>query len=274
METIMKTSIKNNTRRKDVLSNNAFENKLKKGDGNSLSRADLSNLIQIKKDRSIKYAQQSFMFFYIGLVVSLLMIIVAFDWKFYDNGSVVNLLGDESSSFEQIIDIPVTKQPPPPPQLTIQQPKIVEVSDEVIIEEVEVEMDVEMTEGMVVAVLDFEPEPIEEEETEEIFFVVENQPSPIGGYKTFYKYVTENLNYPNMAARRGIEGRVYLQFVVGKDGVISDITLLKGIDNACDAEAIKVIQNAPKWNPGKQRGNPVNVYMTIPIFFTLKKPMG
>ena len=105
---------------------------------------------------------------------------------------------------------------------------------------------------------------------QEIFQFVEQSPEPVGGLKAFYAYIAKNLTYPAQARRSRVEGKVYLQFVVRKDGSITDIKVLKGIGFGCDKEAIKVLESAPKWKPGKQRGVPVNVHMSIPIIFLLK----
>jgi protein TonB len=87
--------------------------------------------------------------------------------------------------------------------------------------------------------------------------------------KAFYAYVGKNMKYPAQARRMGIEGKVYVTFVVGKDGALTDVRVLKGIGAGCDMEAIRVLSGAPKWKPGKQRGRPVRVRMQLPIIFKL-----
>jgi protein TonB len=114
---------------------------------------------------------------------------------------------------------------------------------------------------------------VHEEKAEEIFTIVEQQPEPIGGFTAFYTYVGENLKYPRLAQRGNIQGRVYIQFVVEKDGSLTDIKTIKGIGGGCDEEACRIIGNAPKWNPGKQRGRPVRVIMVIPILFKLEEAL-
>jgi protein TonB len=104
---------------------------------------------------------------------------------------------------------------------------------------------------------------------DEIFQVVEEQPAPVGGFDNFLKYISENIQYPQQARQKGIEGKVFVQFVVYNDGSIADVQILKGIGAGCDAEAVRVIANSPKWNPGKQNGKPVNVRMSVPIAFKL-----
>jgi len=166
------------------------------------------------------------------------------------------------------MDIPPTEQPPPPPP-KIQQPQIIEVPDEEEIEEeIEIDLDVEVTEETVIEEVIFDEAP-EEEMAEEIFTVVEDQPAPIGGMAAFYKYIGKKLKYPAQARRMGIEGRVFVQFVVDKDGSITDVVAVKGIGAGCDEEAVRVIQASPKWKAGKQRGRPVKVRMILPITFKL-----
>lgn len=223
--------------------------------------------MEAKKKPEIDLEKKSTLFLNIGLTVSLLLVITAFEWRFYEEGSMVDL-GQVDEEFEDIMDIPPTEQPPPPPP-KIQQPEIVEVPDEEEIEdEIEIDLDVEVTEETVIEDVVFEEAP-EEEVADEIFTVVEDQPEPQGGMAAFYKYVGKEMNYPAQARRMGIEGRVFVQFVVDKDGSITNVQAVKGIGAGCDEEAVRVIKNSPKWKPGKQRGRAVRVRMILPITFKL-----
>ena len=112
-------------------------------------------------------------------------------------------------------------------------------------------------------------EALEEEEVDEIFTIVEDQPAPPGGMSAFYKYVATTLRYPAQARRMGIEGKVFVQFVVDKDGSLTDVQAIKGIGAGCDEEAVRVISKAKKWKPGRQRGRAVKVRMILPITFKL-----
>ena len=234
----------------------------------------VSELIKVKFVKASRQIRLSKLFFCIGLCISLFFTITAFEWRFYDDGEIVDL-GKVSSTFEDIIDVPPTEQPPAP-KPKIVQPKIIEVPDEKeIMEEIEIDLDIEMTEEQVIdqpvfVELDIE---VQEEKAEEIFTIVEQQPQPIGGFSAFYSYVGENLKYPKLAQRGNIQGRVYIEFVVEKDGSITDIKTMKGIGGGCDEEACRIIGNAPKWNPGKQRGQPVRVKMVIPILFKLEEAL-
>jgi len=104
----------------------------------------------------------------------------------------------------------------------------------------------------------------------EIFTVVEEQPSFPGGEEARMKFFLENMKYPEEAMETGIQGTVFLTFVVEDDGSITDVKILRGIGGGCDAEAIRVVQAMPKWIPGKQRGIPVRVQFNLPIKFTLQ----
>ncbi len=105
--------------------------------------------------------------------------------------------------------------------------------------------------------------------SDEVFTIVEDQPAPIGGMRVFYDYIQENLKYPTQARKMGIEGRVFVQFTVSKDGTLSDVRAVKGIGAGCDQEAEKVVENSPAWKPGLQKGLRVNVRMILPITFKL-----
>jgi protein TonB len=232
----------------------------------------IDNLIREKSAKANRQIRYSKLFFSIGLCISLLFIITAFEWKFYDDGKLLDL-GDINSNFENIVEVPPTQQPPTP-QPKIVQPKIIEIPDEEeIIEEIEVDLDVEMTEEQVIDQPVFQDLAMEvqEEEADEIFTIVEQQPEPVGGFSSFYEYVAQNLRYPGRAIRNNIEGRVYIQFVVEKDGSLTDIKVLKGIGGGCDEEACRIISEAPKWKPGKQRGRPVRVKMVMPVLFRLEQ---
>jgi len=232
----------------------------------------LEDLIKLKRAKSKSENIYSNLFFSIGLCISLVFVITAFEWRFYDSGRVMDL-GTLDSDFENVVDIPPTEQPPPLLK-KIEQPKIIEVpNEEEILEDIEIDLDIEMTEEQVIEQRIFEDVEFEkeiEEKTDEIFTIVETQPKPEGGLNAFYEYVSKNLQYPLIARRNNISGRVYIEFVVEKDGSLTDVKLIKGIGGGCDEEAIRIIKSAPRWNPGKQRGRPVRVKMVLPILFRLE----
>jgi TonB family protein len=106
---------------------------------------------------------------------------------------------------------------------------------------------------------------------EEVFEITEIQPKPAGGMEGWMNYLVESIKYPEEAKERGIEGTVVMAFIVNSDGTISDIETLRSIGGGCDQEAMRVIQNAPKWTPGQLGGKAVRVRMRLPLQFKLPK---
>ncbi len=114
------------------------------------------------------------------------------------------------------------------------------------------------------------PEVVKEEEKEaEIFTYVEEMPSFPGGPEEMFRFFSANIQYPEIAKRAGVEGKIFVSFVVTRGGVIRDVAVVKGIGAGCDEEAVRVVKTMPGWNPGKQNGNPVSVRVSIPIIFKL-----
>ncbi len=210
--------------------------------------------------------------FNIGLTLSLVLTLVAFEWKSYNDSQIVSL-GTLVKEDEQIIDIPRTiHTPPPPPKLV--QPEIVVVPETEDLEKFDnIDFSSEANSHTVISAPIFikkVEEPAEEEETEMIFSgLLEVNAEPEGGMEAFYKYISRNIKYPAQAKRMGIEGKVFVQFVVEKDGSLTDVKAVRGIGAGCDEEAERVVRDAKKWKPGKQRGRPVRQRMVIPIIFTL-----
>ena len=110
-----------------------------------------------------------------------------------------------------------------------------------------------------------DPEPV----VEQIFDVVEENPEFKGGMAKLYEYLGKNIQYPEMAKENGIQGKVFVQFVVWKDGTIKDVKVVKGVHKTLNSEATRVVKSMPKWTPGKQRGKAVNARFTLPIKFRI-----
>ena len=104
----------------------------------------------------------------------------------------------------------------------------------------------------------------------EPLLVVDEPPSFPGGEKALLKYLASNINYLKKDKEDGIQGRVFINFTVDKNGKVKDVKLLRGIGGSCDSEAMRVVINMPKWRPGRQQGNPVAVYYVLPVNFVLK----
>jgi periplasmic protein TonB len=101
--------------------------------------------------------------------------------------------------------------------------------------------------------------------------IVDEQPAYPGGMDKFYDYINANLKYPCSKESNGVEGKVFIEFVVRKDGSIDNVKILKGLNNDCDAQALKLVHESATWKPGIQRGRPVNVRILLPIIFKPSK---
>jgi periplasmic protein TonB len=222
--------------------------------------------METKKSKKADVQKFTGLFFNMGLSMSLGVVLFAFEFKTYDD-QLIKVLSAVPNEMEILPEIPITVQPPPPPP--IEQPVIKEVDNEVEIDaQLEVIFEVEYFEAP-----KFEdytiPEP-KGEDADTIFEVVETSPTPAGGMEQWNTYLRKNLKYPSQAKRMGVEGTVYVSFVVNTDGSIQDVAILRGIGAGCDEEAMRVVRMAPNWNPGKQRGRAVRVKMSLPIRFKLQ----
>ena len=223
--------------------------------------------MEVKKSEKADLTKKSSFFFSIGLTITMALVLMAFEWTDSEKGAL-DLVGKKTDAFEETMEVPPTEQPPPPAPV-IQQPQVVEVPDEEEIkDDIKVNLDVEVTDETKVEEIVVQAEQ-PKEETDEIFTVVEESATPKGGMQAFYKFVGEKIKYPAQARRMGIEGRVFVEFVINKDGSLSDVKAIKGIGAGCDEEAERIIRSAPPWNPGKQRGKAVKQRYTLPIIFKL-----
>ncbi len=208
----------------------------------------------------------------IGLIISLIVVLVGFKWKSTERNYDVSKTREYVNIQEEMIPITqhLTKPIPPPP---ISKAVIINIVDDDIIVEDDIIIDAEANqETEIEEYIPYEPLEIEEEEIiseEPIFVIVESMPTFPGGMSKLMEYLHNNIKYPTQAKELGIQGRVFVSFVIEKDGSVSDVVLLRGIGGRCDEEAIRVIKNMPKWIPGKQRNIPVRVRFTLPVSFRL-----
>lgn len=220
-----------------------------------------------KKAPKAELESKKTIFIEIGLVIALAAVLFAFEWKSYEKTelNLAAMVGDDTP--EEMVEITQHEKPPPPPKPPQTTSLIEIVEDDVEIED-EIEIDVEADQETEVAEYIPVEEEVEEEEAQ-IFTVVESMPGFPGGEGARIKYLNDNIKYPQMARESGIQGRVFVTFVVERDGSVTDVRVLRGIGGGCDEEAVRVIKNMPKWNAGKQRGKPVRVQFNMPILFKL-----
>ena len=210
------------------------------------------------------------MFIQIGMVISLLIAWLAFEHKSYDRREIdESLLRQTEVVEEEMVEITKQEEPKPQPvEVPKQTTQLEIVEDDVEVEDIEINAEVDQTE----VIEEYVPVEVEEEEVseQEVFTIVEEMPSYPGGDVKLYEYLGKNIKYPQIARESGIQGRVFVNFVVEPDGSVSNVKVMRGIGGGCDEEAMRVIKSMPKWKPGKQRGKAVRVTYTIPVVFKLQ----
>ncbi|MDD2328184.1 MAG: energy transducer TonB [bacterium] len=227
---------------------------------------------EVKKSPKANLEVHRNTYFLMGCVVGLSLLFFAFEWstqtrKLDEAVIVQDVLAEEEIEITRREPTP----PPPPPPPEPETPEIIEVVEE----EVETTLDIKTEDDQSQRQLQTyvpppPPKPKQEEVTEEIFVVVENQPEFPGGNAAMMKFLSDNIKYPVIAQENGIQGRVICNFVVERDGSITDVQVVRGVDPSLDREAVRVIQQMPRWTPGKQRGQAVRVRFTLPVVFRLQ----
>lgn len=218
---------------------------------------------RLKRSNSLK--KNYYLAIQTGLILTLSILIVLFKIEIRPVGeeNVLVISEQEEVFIEEIVQ---TKQeikapPPPRPMVPVEVPNDEILEDEFI--DIDAELDLESPMEMPLP-----PKPPaadnDEEYEDEVFIVVENPPVLIGGIQSVQKHIV----YPDLALKAGIEGRVVVQFIVGKDGEIINPVVLRGIGGGCDEEAIRAVMKA-KFQPGMQRGRPVAVKYSLPISFRI-----
>ena len=222
--------------------------------------------MEIKKNPKANLEKYKLMFLAIGLVISIGVLVSAFNWSSSSAKSDLNL--NQNITDEEMMEITRQdqKEPPPPPKQQQQQQQTIEVIN-IIDNNEEINDDVELN-------LEFdEEEDINLEDTKEeedqIFIYVKNMPVFPGGVVALKRYIFSHVVYPAVARENGIEGTVFLRFEVTKTGKVGKVELQKGVDPLLDNEASKVIKTLPRFKPGEQNGKKVSVWYSIPVTFKL-----
>ena len=230
--------------------------------------------MEVKKSEKANLENKKLLFTEIGLVAALAIVYGAFEYSSKD--SEVALLEDTTqvADVEEMIAIQ-NETPPPPPEA----PSIPVLSDQIDIVDDDIKVDdnfmsLEDDANLGVEIMDYKEEQVVEEEVEEEaipFQLVEEKPSFNGGdANEFSKWVNSKLVYPEIAKENGVQGRVTLQFTVEADGRVTNVKVLRGVDESLDKEAVRVVASSPKWKPGKQRDRAVKVTYTFPVIFQLR----
>jgi protein TonB len=228
--------------------------------------------MEFKKSKHADLERSRGIFFQIGLVIALSLILIAFEWTSEPAPEpIVKMVGNASFEVEEMQITRYEEYKPEP----IQQPQVSEILD-IVQDDVQIDdnfdFDVEASSETEIKFNSFGDGDYEEFAEEEIFSIVENMPTFNGGDPaiTFSKYVFQNLRYPEIAAKNHIGGRVVVQFFINSKGKLVDAVILNPVDPVIDKEAIRVVMSSPPWTPGKQRGKPVKVLYIFPINFVMQ----
>jgi protein TonB len=229
---------------------------------------------EVKKSPKANLEPHKATYWLMGLVLAVALILLALEW------TTETTKMDESIVVSHVVteeEIEVTRRdptpPPPPPPPVPDTPELLEIVEE----EVETRLDIqefndETAQQTIVAP---PPPPAPPREApvavDEIFVVVEDPASFPGGEVAMMQWLNNNIRYPVIAQENGIQGRVITSFVVERDGSITDVQVMRGVDPSLDREAVRVIGQMPRWNPGKQRGQAVRVRFTLPVVFRLQQ---
>lgn len=225
--------------------------------------------MEIKKSPKADLENKRVIFTQIGLIIALALAFLAFEYKSYDERTIDLMQRTADDITEEIIPITEQKPPPPPPPPPRQVTVLQVVEDDVEVEDkIEINVDVDQHTEIEVYI----PPVIQDEEIQEaeIFTVVESMPEFPGGPQAMMEFIARNIKYPPMARESGIQGRVFVNFVVEPNGSVTNVNVLRGIGGGCDEEAIRVVETMPKWTPGRQRGKAVRVSFNLPVRFTLQ----
>ncbi len=222
--------------------------------------------MELKKSKEANLEDKRIAFFFVGLVMVSAVVLMGFIYESADIPEAEAVDEDDGLGDELVFEIPPEEEIPEEEPETAPPPPIIEdieiVEDDEEVEEVDFSsMDEEIDE-----VPDDEPNDIVEEP---IVDFAEIEPSFPGGETAMMEWIQKHIEYPQLAVEMGEQGIVYCQFVVNKNGSIEQVKIVRGVSDALDDEAKKVVKKMPKWTPGEQAGKKVRCRFTLPIHFRL-----
>lgn len=228
--------------------------------------------MELKKNPKADLEKRRGLYLEIGLVVILAAALVAFNIKSHDEEMKTVEQREAVDEIEDIVIQTAEDTPPPPPP----EQQEVTTEMEIVQDDAEIENELgpinaevnETTQNIEIVPVQTDDE--EEVVEEEIFLSVEQDPEFPGGLQALMTYLSKNIKYPTLAKETNTTGRVYVTFVVEKDGSITNAKVMRDIGGGCGAEALRVVQNMPKWTPGKQSGRAVRVQFNLPVVFNLQ----
>ena len=219
-----------------------------------------------RKNPQLDIYRHSGLFFQIGLLITLVLVVSAFEWKTSKKAPEVDLTNWQGWKYDEVKIVKLPEPKPPKPKVNV---KLVptEKPDEVTPEDLTFD---QLDDPII------EPETIiesveapEDEAIEEVTYA-DQMPEPKGGFDSFYRTIAKEMKYPRVAQSRQVEGKVYVSFLIDEFGEMKELSIAKGIGSGCDEEALRVLKEMPPWKPGRKDGKMVRVRMIIPIVFKLK----
>lgn len=229
--------------------------------------------METKKSAKADLEPRKNLFLQIGLIISLSAALVAFEWKSPVKRHI-ELNPDQWIGVVEDAIPPTIQEPPKPTPAPITFTRIELVDDKIATEDYEMfNPETSQTEEIPEYIQPKVSAPLDEErivESEPPFVSVEKMPEFPGGEDAFKKYLASSIEFPEAAKEIGLEGIVYLSFIIEKDGSVSTIRILRGISDEIDAIVVNSISRMPKWEPGIQQYKPVRVIFNMPVVFKLK----
>lgn len=225
-----------------------------------------------KKSKKADLENKKSLFLEVGIIFALIFCLIALEWTSgKKKSSAYDNMTDQAIEEEQV---PVTEETPPeqapPPEPTVTDLFEIVENDVVLSNDVKFQDD-ETSADKKVEIYAPVIQAQEEETEEEIFVIVEDMPKFKGGdINNFREWVQKRVRYPELAAENGIQGRVFISFVVEPSGSVTNVTVTRSVDQLLDQAAMEAVMASPKWEPGMQRGRPVRVRYSIPIIFQLQ----
>ncbi len=227
--------------------------------------------MELKKNPKADLEKRKGIYVELGLIIALAAALVAFNVKSYDQEEIEVTERTVIDEVEEIVLQTQQEETPPPPEP--EAPEVItevhvidndqESDNEIGIISMDLTDDIELGDAVAAA-----PEDEDEVKEDIVYVVVEQVAEFPGGEEALYKYLKDNIVYPNIARQTGIEGKVYIRFVVEKDGSISNVKVMRDIGGGCGEEAMRVVKSMPKWKPAKQQTRTVRSEFNLPVNFS------
>lgn len=224
-----------------------------------------------KKASKVDLEKRRLVFIMIGLSIALLAVYLVLEWNSpRKEVQKVKYAMDDAPEVETVITKREKPKPlPPPPSKKIVK-DIIEVTTQKIKVEDQAMVNTETDSNESIKIQKIEPDEESFDDEKKVFRHVEQMPQFPGGDKALLKYISRNIKYPQVAADNGVQGKVYLKFVIEKDGSIGEILIVKSPDKSLSKEAKRVVASLPKFKPGMQNGHPARVWYLVPVQFRLQ----